>query len=805
MAPSLLVEYTKKHSDKGLHFNYEKFMVPYATRIPGAFRVVRVDPLLDRIPTVEVWQHPDIRWGVQGVNFAYKRRLEEAASYIALSHVWSHADDVDAKLNSSAVLRPFKVDVDEHNGINYKKLGWVGLQQIAKTAQTFKIRYMWIDFFCIDQISQDDNEMGLQICIMADIYRYARWVLVMIGGMGAVVPTTAVSGWMDRAWTLQEAVVNPKVWVLVLWDKTNMVVRHPRDRTKAWRFIRIDSAYKPGFDQCLVRLESLLDLADTNIPGVPRVRVVDGASKTPGDVARRVLRMALARRNPAIQYTGVWRSMYLRTSSKPADVVYSIMGIFALQIDPFRKNREPRYLFNDLARKTAAKRNVGPVWLTIGGVTGCDIPREPDSHIVLRFPHREPAGKESDNEPPTMQFQAGAAAEWVGYHVDDSRWYIKQYDMRFLSQSHPHIINAVMLTMSDAQSGIRVRKVPRVTPATWRNYVRRNVAVFTIGGYRAHLVWWGDVSRAVARRLQAVFVGEVGDMTKEAGGPKLNLTHETSIAPSPVSYRGMAFFLFMEYTNRHWHVVGDGVFSGPARHFRNRRRSIFTVGAGSQQFLSRWPVYGKTSFDACDWSLRNSYGVEPLRDWRVARNLEQEQRIQWFGVRNMRPERIIPWTTYTLVYDIDDLLYDPKLTQLNWKLRLETHPLSVVSTVAPARSLPSSARTMTYWPIDENEAVQIPFSYGGWSRSECSDLAKAGVDGILLHNPDRGSHGYVTYQVRLLFGKRVIYLQLKQDDTARSAWAQTYVVHYRYRGHPLRTINPDYIVNPIGDPHLGGG
>jgi hypothetical protein len=316
------------------------------------------------------------------------------------------------------------------------------------------------------------------------------------------------------------------------------------------------------------------------------------------------------------------------------------MGIFGLQIDPFRWNRDPRYVFNDLARKTATKPKVGPAWLTIGGVTGSDIPRDPDSRIVLRFPHPEAVGQESQNEPPTMVFQTGVRAEWVGYHVDDSQWYVKKFDIFFMSQSHPHILNAVVLNMSDAKSPIRTRKVPRVTPAPKavggkpprppKNYVTRNSATFNIGGNRNNLVWWGDLSNAASRKLKAVFVGEVGDMTQEAGGPNLNLSN---IGGSPVNYRGMSFFLFMEYSNRRWRVVGDGVFATRAGYFRNKRRSIFTVGAGSQKAWSSWPTHSRTWFDACDWSLYHSYGIEPLEDWRVASGQKQEQLMRWFGFK----------------------------------------------------------------------------------------------------------------------------------------------------------------------------
>ncbi|OAA59175.1 Heterokaryon incompatibility [Niveomyces insectorum RCEF 264] len=806
MAPHLLVEYTHDDSDNGAHFSYGRFMVDGANRVAGAFRVVSVDALIKfSTPTVQVWQYPHIRWGAGGGNFAYKGRLGAARPYVALSHVWSHAADVDAKLNTSTVLEPFKVDVDPHNGITYKKLSWVGLKQVAQTAKMYGRDYLWIDFFCIDQIDMGDNEVGLQICIMADIYRYARWVLVMIGGMGAVVKADTVTSWMDRAWTLQEAVVNPKVWVLVLWDKTRMIVPNPRKSATTWNFHRIGPSYKAALDMCLIRLTSLLDLADAGVLGLRAIRVVDGATTSPGDVARRALRMALARHNKAIQYTGVWRSMYLRTSSKSADVVYSIMGIFKLQIDPFRKNREPRYLFNDLARKTASKPAIGPVWLTIGGVTGCDIPREKDSRLVLKFPHAEAAGEESDNEPPTMIFATGLKPEWSGYHVDDSQWFIKRFNIKFISQAHPHIINAVSYMMRGRETTRRPQKVPRVTPppsggGKAKKYVTRDSAVFNIGGYRSTLVWCGNLENAWRRKLRAVFVGEVGDMTKGTRGLDLNISNESSISRNRVKYDGLSFFVFLEYGSRSWRVVGDGVFGTPAFKLVNGPRSIFTIGANAQTAWQSWHVDSRTSFDRRHRYFHHSYGVEPLRDWRLTRGPEQDRIIGWFGNKHEYPPKGTHYATYSLAYDIDDLLRDPKLKRLNRTLATDTHPLSVVSTSACWNTTPRTAKTQTPWPVLENGVVPIPFSYGGWTRSACSDLSRAGVDGILLHDPSDGSPPVAYYQVRILFGRRVMYLQMKQDAATPAYWSQTYVVPYRYRGDGLAVINSDYIVKPVVNP-----
>ncbi|KAK0510856.1 hypothetical protein JMJ35_006408 [Cladonia borealis] len=801
LVPTLVADYSEGFTKNGDNFNYTDFAVFGRIRVSGAFRVVKVQPLLLQQPSLEVYEYPSIRWGAGDGSFAYIGGLKHATPYMAISHVWSHADDVDKELKKQGTtLEPFKVDVDpdpQHPSIKSKYVSWHGLREMAQAASSLSYQYLWIDFFCIDQIDKGDNEMGLQICIMADIYRHARMVMVMIGGVGAVVHAHSRSQWMDRAWTLQESVVNPNVWVLVSWD--HKMLTNPNPKGTQWKFTPIASSRRPGQDNCLIYLKRLLDLADANPKGASsNIWVVDGFQPKAGDVARRALRMALARENQQLQQTGVWRSMYLRTSSKPADVVYSIAGIFRLQIDPFRKNREPRYLFNDLARKTAVK--LGPGWLTIGGVTGCDIPRHPDSGIIPEFPHALKAGQQSTNEPPKMDFRTGGGVEWAGYHVGDSPWYIDKFNMKFGSQSHPHIISAVLLPIPGLPGKLTTQKVSRVMPSN-RKSTKRNSAGFNIGGYQGTLVWWSKVLfwPSLPKNLQAVFVGQIGDARRP--DPVTGYEAISFKESSPKIFGtlgGSSYFLFMQYKNRRWTILGDGVFSQKATTYEKKSRSVFTIGTDSQEVWRSWPTTWRNRFKTELDSRRNtfglSYGVEPLKDWKVYRKPGEGQPIHWFGFKLENPPGDMQKShIFKLTYNIGNLIADPKLKSLDFQLQTFLHPLYVVSTRALRNGVPRNAETPTTWAIWVNQVIKIPFSYGGWTQSQCSDLAMAGVCGILLHDPTSDPSSSVDYLVSLRFGKRVAYLQMQQTTDTPARWAQIYVVPYTYRGAKLEIRNSAYI------------
>ena len=82
-------------------------------------------------------------------------------------------------------------------------------------------------------------------------------------------------------------------------------------------------------------------------------------------------------RDSEIRYSAVWRSMWLRTSTKAQDLVYSMMHLLDTNIDvDYTKSLEE--LVFELVDKT---RSI-PAWLTIG----YDIPVRPESGLIPVYP-----------------------------------------------------------------------------------------------------------------------------------------------------------------------------------------------------------------------------------------------------------------------------------------------------------------------------------------------------------------------------------------------------------------------------------
>ncbi|PCG89079.1 Heterokaryon incompatibility [Penicillium occitanis (nom. inval.)] len=775
MPPKLLTSDPFAKSDNSI-WSYDEYAnVP---RTAGAFRVIDVSALLDNDPKIYLYEWTDIRYANPSTSTAagdHLRRLKRSPEdrYLAVSHVWSRGDEVDEALTN--FKGPDLIYIETSG--KPEKISWVGLKEIAQAAHELDVTWIWLDFFCIDQVDKDDLEKGLEICIMADIYTWAHCVLVMIGGVAAVQGIKGKTAWMDRAWTLQESIVNKEnTYVYMKWPRGLRFLQHPTIPSISWPLRFVGRVPNSKLDYRLVRLEHLLDISDlsSHIPQAKGMVVLDGNQSIANDSPRRALRAALSSNN-MIKYAGVWRSMFMRTSSKPVDVVYSIMGIFGLQIDPFRKNRSSTFLFEDLARKTAAISNIGPAWLTIGGIMGSDIPYNKASGIIPMFPHTEPANKPSKNKPPTMIFHKKFGPDWVGYHVDDSPFYVDKYDIRFLTHSHPHIINCTMLKTYNPSPKPSVSIRPTNPTRT-----TRKVAGIRLGTMTGRLRFWGNLDNAHYREIQAVYVGRIANMN--------NADVNLGVEPH-VDFDGDHYFLFLQFNSSGWRVVANGVFH--TRHWRvsPKCRYIFTMGKGAQTKEWRWPTKDAEWLDWRDSPFGHSYGIEPLQV-----PPRDTDRIGWFGYKQHYPSTKPKWKERRIPVDMSEYLRKNKDADKpeNTKVLL-TKRLALLSARAYDNEVPTTARSYTPHTLFQVGQMPVAFSYNGWPKALCTDLSKGGLDGILIHKTKTGK-SRIKYHIRLYFGERVMYIQMKPQWDVRRAFWQMCAVPYppNLDSQPIR--NRRYIV-----------
>lgn len=622
-------------------------------RTAGAFRVIAVTPLLvdpPKEPQIELHEWQDIiykpnrnRTQMNALNNTMR-----GIKYAAISHIWENSFEVDNAFEDAKDqtdrIKVITKEIDEDTEPESKAISWRGLIQAARAAHYKKADYFWLDFLCLDQLGGDDNEKELQIALMASIYRNACSVIIMISGVVAVGDISDQTGWIDRAWTLQESLVNYKQG-----DETYVYVKLPKKLATTFRghdgndinFEKVEG------DDCLLTFRDAFNLADTELsqhfePKATKpvyATILNGRVKNSGEVPRRVLfaalfangtapkratKMGRDRARNTARNTAIWRSMFLRQSSNEVDIVYSLMGCLGLEIDPFRNARTPTFLFNDLARKAAVSPLVGPLWLVTAGVNGSRIPQHNHSRLIPQFPHTEP------NEASTFIVKNGKIP--VAKYIDTSANYINTYDITFVTQSHPHIISAMMLKIQSFKpDAVKKGKNGKTSK---KSSGRASMTLRTSSGPVDGICYYHSMSlEQIYQYVYAVYVGDVENM----GIPNV-----------PASRVGYKYFLFLHWDPEklQWNVIGDGSFRRSKGTLTLReQRWLFTMGEGSQQSEPRWKedntvpklkawLNKKISVDANDRKKAfqyHHYGFTPLNNINTKGAGTTNLRITWVG------------------------------------------------------------------------------------------------------------------------------------------------------------------------------
>ena len=332
-----------------------KYSTNYTT---GALRLVSVKSLLGKGTTsIVLSEFKNVNWN------------SEKPKFCAISHVWKPSAEV--RRISDRIHRPLEIEVGfERPHI----INWHGLVQAARAAEHLGCDYMWLDFLCLHQLSKVDK--ALQIKNMGNIYRHAQAVLVMPGGVSAAQSQAKDASWINRAWTLQEATLNPNTYVLLDW---------PRGYS-----IMIEGITNAEFKSLgNIAIISLRGLLEARLSPDDNYYTVDGEEieglvlediKCFGKDTKAMTElwaMLTAGDDQNLLQSAAWRCMYMRTSTKPQDMIFSILHLLGVDM-VVDYDRTVDDLIFELAAKTASR----PVWLDIGS----GMPLLPRSGLLPSLP-----------------------------------------------------------------------------------------------------------------------------------------------------------------------------------------------------------------------------------------------------------------------------------------------------------------------------------------------------------------------------------------------------------------------------------
>ncbi|KAF5361592.1 hypothetical protein D9757_011551 [Collybiopsis confluens] len=251
--------------------------------------------------------------------------------YCAISYVWrgNLPNAVFSSPQANFIVRgaedgdPFSLDA---------------LRHVCVAALQKQCQYLWLDRLCIIQTSREDK--AWQISNMFEIYRSCQLCLVLPGGIGRLAAIDEETTWIHRAWTLQEVLApnsrSTLISVVFSWIHGPTEIGGPGGPCTIEQVVPGVSAITPLRDLLRISFAAKrwVTKGDRFLWITPNIFGVRSR--------RQVLTLigAMDEQNPDARAQAVWRSVLMRTSSRPVDMVFSIMGIFGviLPVKEFHEN-----------------------------------------------------------------------------------------------------------------------------------------------------------------------------------------------------------------------------------------------------------------------------------------------------------------------------------------------------------------------------------------------------------------------------------------------------------------------------------
>ncbi|ROW07666.1 hypothetical protein VMCG_03360 [Cytospora schulzeri] len=237
--------------------------------------------------------------------------------------------------------------------------------------------FLWLDQLCISQENKSDKAM--QITKMHDVYSRCTACFIVPGGMQRLVRLDEETEWTHRAWTLQECIAPPRTFVIFSWHSGERMGRLTDD-VQNWTMsvLPIDSEsafadFKGISRACTFRplrlgfwlQPGMFPSGDCVWTGTEISVRIFGKHDADLYALYKILEDKSSFVDRNIRHGLVWRCALTRTSSRPVDMVFSIMGLLGVQLNPRDFHKDDR-LGATIALITRILENGGSAdWLGI--------------------------------------------------------------------------------------------------------------------------------------------------------------------------------------------------------------------------------------------------------------------------------------------------------------------------------------------------------------------------------------------------------------------------------------------------------
>lgn len=291
-------------------------------------------------------------------------------TYTALSYVWK-GNVPDANLVGPVFNIPVPDGQEPGDPIGVEVLHETC---VASTARG--IKHLWLDRLCVLQMSKDDKKW--QISRMYEIYRRCELCIVAPGGLQCLVRLDEVTQWIHRGWTLQEAVAPLAVVVLFSWKLGPRRVHAGDTQGNIDEVTPARSATTPLsliVDACTAGTLSI-ENGEKRLLLEVKLFSSHAADRSYRDFpfwneTRRVLspnvgalgRIMSPDLDRDVKDYSIWQSALMRTSSRPIDMVFSIMGLFGVALNPSEFDKNDRVRATIALAQAIMKKGGRATWL----------------------------------------------------------------------------------------------------------------------------------------------------------------------------------------------------------------------------------------------------------------------------------------------------------------------------------------------------------------------------------------------------------------------------------------------------------
>lgn len=215
-----------------------------------------------------------------------------------------------------------------------------------------RAEYIWLDQLCIVQTNKSDK--NLQISHMHRIYKCCTQCLILPGGIQRLARLDEETSWASRAWTLQECLVPKYPIVLFAWTMntgrflgTVVLFRVREVEGTGGALARFRDILYPCLDKPVVFNAWPIDssfMSFEHLDVLAKGTAIDIKifGKGHADLyALRQLRIRFQNTSESIHpyrtqrcYSLIWHCALVRTSSRPVDMVFSIMQLMGVELNP---------------------------------------------------------------------------------------------------------------------------------------------------------------------------------------------------------------------------------------------------------------------------------------------------------------------------------------------------------------------------------------------------------------------------------------------------------------------------------------